>query len=367
MAVPQTVTYDISKRNTAKNEVEDILTNKEDALTKEKAFYDVLEQYLESFPSVEETDNLKREDKEEAEQLRNRFETDFVETFIDSPVLALAGFDDATTKIYEIFESLQADLSQRNTENVDNYLQTVPTRFENEVTKEEIPKQGTHPDDISLLLDILELECENITTRWHLWKRISNISQETTDPPLDATVARDIRRALRDVVLDSEQSYLDAVVVDQTIEERYENKDDEYAEKQEACEEAETAYDEVAGDLEELIADWRDRDEVRDAADELAAITKYEDTVNSAINDLATYLSTKANAVESDDPQEVQNTTLQLSTVGPLDDFEGRGLRNLNEKLDDMGVAQIDRNQLEAEFAIVKDARELHLEHGGWL
>ncbi|SDK18903.1 hypothetical protein SAMN05216226_1371 [Halovenus aranensis] len=32
-----------------------------------------------------------------------------------------------------------------------------------------------------------------------------------------------------------------------------------------------------------------------------------------------------------------------------------------------MGVAQIDRNQLEAEFAIVKDARELHLEHGGWL
>ncbi|SDK22057.1 hypothetical protein SAMN05216226_1551, partial [Halovenus aranensis] len=366
VAVPQTVTYGVSKRKTAKNEVERTLADKKTALTKEKAFYDVLEQYLdESFPTVEETDDLNREDKGEAEQLRNRLETNFVETFIDSPVLALAGFDDAATKIYDIFEGIQADLSQRNKENIDNYLETVPIRFNNEVANAGIPEQGTHPDDISVLLKILELECENITTRWHLWKRISNISQETTDPSLDAAVARDIRRALRDVVVDSEESWLDSVVIDPTIQKQYENKDDEFVEKQEACEEAETAYDEVAGELEELIRDWKE--EAWDTADKLAAITRYEDDVKSAIDDLATHLSTKADAVESDDIQEVQNTTLQLNTVGPLDEFEASGLKPLNEKLDDMGVAQIDRNQLEAEFAIVKDARELHLEHGGWL
>ena len=377
-AIPDTIRYDLKAIEQAKEITSNRLQDKRNALRVESDFYDVVKQYLrDSFPDSagKVLDNEKRgtldiedgDGLEEAYQLRTRMEEKLLGTFLDQQALKISGLEDTIERVQERAsalldeESLGIDDEPTTMEKAAAFIEKAPGRLRNELD-EDFTVEETDGREYELV-ECLKEEIDNIQDRRDILKAVSQITAENTG--LKEEEAKLIRRALLDVVLDDDTTWLGTLISDPTVEDRTIDLKEERTDLRDQESELQSFYQSVVDDIRIRRDNWYDG--ATEHAETLAAIKSHQTEVDAALTDLGAKIDSRAQAVaEAKTTGEVDGITLRLQTVGPLGtgDTQIDGIAPINSRLENMGVSTVPVDEIESKFERLKEAKKLELEHG---
>ncbi|WP_058366141.1 hypothetical protein [Haloparvum sedimenti] len=382
LAAPYTIKYDLEMREAAENAVGEMLDAKESELENEADLYEVIEQYLEEmFPDSAGAEfrggglgSLDTEwGRDAAYQLRSRIEDDIRGTLLEQEALELADLGDLVDEIKETIDTApmvrppDADGdADDDGESVDpmaeavDFVNDVPgiirDRLENTPEFTEIS-----PDDELRydLVEILKAELTNIETRARIWRAASAITPEHTD--LDKGEAEVVRTAIREVIMDPDTELLMDRFQDPSLESMIDGWRSQRESLRTTVGELSEFHETVAGDLTKRANEWNET--AYDDAKALAAINEHEESVVEAIDDLVDEVENAVEKVESASTEDGVDA-VTLDGIGPLDGMEIEGVAPLNDKLDEIGVGEIDVAEIKRGFGFVKSAKKHKLNHG---
>ena len=354
MAVPYTMEYEVDQRESAREEVEETLSEKLDELTAEGYLYKVVETYLEeNFPSAmdaAEGDVSTEPVVNQAMELRNRY-GDVRDTLLTDDGLRVAGLDDERKTIRDQVQvqangEVQLPDDVPEPEAARQFIEQAPSIAH--IEPSDIDNEGALG---YLLASVVRKEIGNIEKRWELFKKISVITAENDEGSHALTVsqARMVRDVLRDIVLDPDQETYHHVQ-NPSFDETLEQVESAVGQLVEEHDQLVTLRDRVDDEVDDWIQTWRD--EVRSDTAQVAAVNEHRADIVSLVDELESAIDARLTTINDATTESGMRGSLNFDSFGTL-----------NEKLDAVGAERIDGEGIREALGLLVDIKTAVLEH----
>lgn len=382
LAAPYTIKFNLKRREVAEEAVTEILDAKEKELQRESDLYEVIEKYLteafrnsagDEFESVGEGSLDTEWGREAAHQLRQRVEDDIRETFLNEEALQLANLGNLVDEIKESIDSaphVNVPGAERNDDlETDINPMSEAVDFVNETPGIILDRLNNKPEFTAIspddqlqydLVEVLKAEFQNVQKRAEIWRAVAAITPENTN--LDKGEAEVVRTAIREVIMNPETELLTDRFRDPTLKRMINDWRTQRKALDTAVEKLTDFYETIGSELETRTNEWNET--AYDNTKSLAAINEHEENIEAAIDDLIDEIKTEIQRIEESSTVDAVDA-VSLDNVGPLDEMKIEGVAPLNDKLNEIGVAEIDIETIKQGFKFVKDARKDKIKHGG--
>jgi hypothetical protein len=382
VGVPRIIEFDAGLREEAQDSIDEYLHDRNEQLQTEEAFYKVVKNYIENDYEGSIKRNLNPDgvndvefnldDDQQAKKahaMKQRLEEKLQGDLLSDEVHSVAGVaaDDILGNLEEQYQNANVELAdtpedqspyervetERDREYADDIVGQLPENI-----RDHLQAENFDGDREKQLASTVKREVKNISERRDLLRAIyATEPDEITG--LDTSEGRKVKRALAEVVLDSDAQSLSAEFPQDGIEtvknslglELYENEI--YYVQLEGFEEA------VSNHYRDLLNDWWD--DTSDAFGAIVSVDNHSDEIETAINALNEACDKKAKQLSSD----TYDTDTMDKTL-PRVDGERVDVQHLNKLLAEVGVEErVEQADIKDVISSLIQAKAAKEQYGG--